>query len=431
MKNLYIVLIVSLCSSTAAALDQRGASANLPPGAGPSVVAVLAGNISGRSLSASDPGIVPDWQQEAELAGANTLVGFATAVSGDTLVVAAPASPGVVYVFTKSGNKWPLVATLTSSQETNHAFGCAVAISGDTIVVGAYGTNNGIQGAAYVFVKPTSGWKNMHETATLTASDGAPTDSFGFSVAIDGDTAVVGSLHHNENAGAAYVFVKPAGGWKKTMTQTAELVTSDYGGWMGYSLAIADDTIVAGAVEVGPYFGGGAAYIYVEPAKGWANMTQTSKLTASDEGNDLFLGWAVGVSGNTVAASGPGDNDDQGAVYLAVRPKNGWKQNMTETAKLTTRNGFRDYYFGGSLAMSGDTLLAGAPSEDSQTGAAYVFVEPKSGWHTTWNYAARVTASDGQASAQFGYSVGLAGKTALIGSPYFGGQQGAAYVFGQ
>jgi hypothetical protein len=376
---------------------------------------------------------VTSWQQEAKITESQaTILGYCTAMSGNTVAVGAVAAgKGVVYVFTGSGSNWSLVASLTSSNElTDDAFGTAVAISGDTIAVGAYGVN-GEQGAAYVFVKPAGGWKDMHETAMLTSSDGLPNENFGFAVAINGDTVVAGSIHNNTEAGAAYVFVKPASGWKKNMTQTAELTPSDYGGWMGYSLAISGDTVVAGAPITGPYTEGGAAYIYVKPTNGWASMTQTAKLTASDESTDLLLGLAVGMSGDTVAATGPGDALYKGAVYLAVKPKNGWKKNMTETAKLTTRDGLRGYYFGASVVMNGDTLLAGARWIQQQTGAAYVFVKPKRGWHTTWNYKAKLTASDGQAGDEFGFSVALYGKTAIVGALYNDSKQGATYVFGQ
>src|SRR6266849_8402020 len=110
------------------------------------------------------------------------------------------------------------LAALTASDSGGRGdgFGVPIAMSGDTIVVGApfaHGT-----GAAYVFVKPKSGWANMTETAELTASDGYPFLEFGLSVGISGNTIVVGSFGHN----AAYVFTQPQGGWKN-MTETAVL----------------------------------------------------------------------------------------------------------------------------------------------------------------------------------------------------------------
>src|SRR5207248_1014438 len=130
-------------------------------------------------------------------------------------------------------------------------FGSSVAISGDTIVVGARGHRvrvNGTAGAAYVFEKPVFGLANATQDSDLTASDGAPGDSFGNSVAISGDTVVVGPSQHqvgaNHNQGEAYVFVKPAGGWLDS-TQTARLTL--YNGAandaLGQAVAISGDTV--------------------------------------------------------------------------------------------------------------------------------------------------------------------------------------------
>ncbi len=148
---------------------------------------------------------------------------------------------------------WIQAAKLTASDgAASDSFGASVAVSGDTIVVGADGTHVGAnlaQGSAYVFVKPTGGWSGMTQTAKLTASDGVAYDHFGISVAISGDTIVVGASGSNSSQGAAYVFVKPTGGWTGAMTQTAKLTASDGAAndYFGGSVAISGDTIVVGA----------------------------------------------------------------------------------------------------------------------------------------------------------------------------------------
>ena len=125
----------------------------------------------------------------------------------------------------------------------------AVAIDGNTVVVG-FGASN----LAYVYTEPASGWASSlytYPTAKLTASDGASGDSFGASVSISGNTVVVGapdkSINGNEAQGAAYVFMEPASGWAD-MTQTAELTasngkTSDH---LGTSVSVSGNTVVAG-----------------------------------------------------------------------------------------------------------------------------------------------------------------------------------------
>ncbi len=140
-----------------------------------------------------------------------------------------------------------------------------------------------------MFTEPGSGWANMTQTAKLTASDGAADDYFGTSVSISGNTVVVGApdanVGSNNNQGAAYVFTESGSGWTN-MTQTAKLTASDgaAGDYFGHSVSISGNTVVVGALDatVGSHSQQGAAYVFTEPGSGWANMTQTAKLTASD-----------------------------------------------------------------------------------------------------------------------------------------------------
>ncbi len=207
-------------------------------------------------------------------------------------------------------------AKLTASDgAANDNFGNSVAISGNTVVVGAWDAKvgaNSAQGAAYVFVESGSGWANMTQTAKLTASGGAASDNFGVSVSIDGNTVVVGAsgakVGSNSAQGAAYVFVKPSSGWAN-MTQTAKLTVS--GGAasdnFGVSVSVSGNTVVVGAwdAKVGANTLQGAAYVFVKPSSGWANMTQTAKLTASDGAASDNFGDSVSVSGNTVLVGRP------------------------------------------------------------------------------------------------------------------------------
>jgi hypothetical protein len=178
-----------------------------------------------------------------------------------------------------------------------------------------------------VFVKPTGGWADATQTAKLTASDGATDDLLGFSVAVSGATIVAGAppatVGGNSFQGAAYVFVKPTGGWADA-TQTAKLTASDgaAGDSLGYSVAASGGTIVAGAIgaTVSGHSGQGAAYVFVKPEGGWADATQTAKLTASDGAAGDTLGVSVAVSGNTIVAGALGatvsGHSRQGAAYV-------------------------------------------------------------------------------------------------------------------
>jgi hypothetical protein len=332
-------------------------------------------------------------------------------------------------------------AKLTASGASG-LVGISVAVSGDTVVVGD--DTIFLVGSAYVFVKPGGGWSTMTETARLNPSDGGSYDAFGHSVAISGDTVVVGAWGHdvggNEHQGAAYVFVKPGGGWT-TMTETARLTASDgeADDIFGYSVAISGDTVVAGAWNDSPtgHLAHGSAYVFVKPGGGWTTATETAKLTPSDAAASDLFGYAVAISGDTVVAGAPfddiGANTDQGSAYVFVKPGGGWAT-TTQTAKLTATDGAASDEFGFAVAISGDMALVGAPGNTLATavvpGSAYVFVKPGGGWTTTTE-TAKLTAADGANDHHFGLSVAVDSDTFVAGAPFPAVVVGpAAYVFG-
>jgi trimeric autotransporter adhesin len=419
------------------------------------------------------PLVIDPFVQRAKLTAsdgaANDNFGISVGVSadGNTVVAGswhANANQGAAYLFVKPASGWATTtetAKLTASDgATNDFFGFSVALSGDssTVVVGAFDASTalGSKGAGYVFVKPASGWVTTTETAKLTASDGAGGDQFGGSVAVSGagDTIVGGAsgakIGSNANQGAAYLFVKPASGWATT-TETAKLTASDGAAndFFGSSAAIIGDgsTAVVGAqATIGPIQGQGAGYVFVKPASGWVTTTETAKLTASDGAKNDGFGSSVAVNGdgNTMVVGAfdatLGSNSGQGAAYVFIKPVSGWATNMVFTAKLTASDGTAGDRFGITVAVSGDgnTALVGAlfasVGSNSSQGAAYLFVKPASGWATTTE-TAKLTASDGAANDSFGISVGISagGNTAVVGSRGAtigsNSSQGAAYVF--
>src|SRR5262249_40763906 len=287
-------------------------------------------------------------------------------------------------------------------------FGQSVAVSGDTVVVGAPGADS-IRGAAYVFVKPGTGWTSATETAKLTASDGAAGDNFGASVATSGNTVIVGALFDdiglNSDQGSVYVFVKPGTGWANA-TETAKLTASDgaVDDAFGSSVAISGDTVVVGAVNDNSVRG--AAYVFVKPGTGWVTATETAKLTASD-GAISALRQSIAVSGDTVVVGAPSDDSIRGAAYVFVTRGSGWP-NATETAKLTASDGAPNDFLGSSVAISGDTVVVGADLDtiglNVQQGSAYVFVKPGTGWADA-TQTAKLTASDGAGRVHVSLSV--------------------------
>ncbi len=468
-----LVVALAMEGSLKASVDDNQTGLTLTSGEGQAVLhygGLSAYDASGRKLpawlevkgsrlllkaddtNARYPVVVDPFVQEAELTAsdgiANQEMGASVAVSGNVVVAGAPGClscgfTGVAYVFVEGTSGWANMtqtAELTASDgAVNNQFGFAVSISGETIVVGSHGTDGG-QGAAYVFVEPATGWTNMTETAKLTASNGKPGQLLGRSVSISGNTVVAGapgvSLANREQ-GAAYVFVEPASGWA-SMTQTAELTASNGVAYqeMGYSVGIDGNTVVAGAPSpIGDEnTTPGAAYVFVEPATGWASMTQTAELTGSDTVNGDRLGNFVAISGGTVVAGAPLDTPgsflQQGAAYVFVEPASGWAS-MTQTAKLTSSDGTARSYFGRGVAISGDEVVVGAPNQtvdgNTSEGAVYEFTEPATGW-VDMTETAELDVLHAGKNDIVGTRVGVDGATIVTGA-YGGNKEGAAFVF--
>ena len=201
----------------------------------------------------------------------------------------------------------------------------------------------------------------------LTASDGAADDFLGVSVAVDGDTALVGApfddVGANTEQGAVYVFTRTGDGW----TQTAKLIASDGAAddFFGFSVAIEGDTIVAGAFgdDVGADANRGSVYTFARA--GAPARTQTAKLTASDGATFDLLGDSVAIDGDTIVAGAGGDTigekRDQGSAYTFARTG---APARTQTAKLTASDGEAIDRLGLSVAIDGDAIVAGADGDD-------------------------------------------------------------------
>jgi FG-GAP repeat len=249
------------------------------------------------------------------------------------------------------------------------------------------------------------------QQAELTAADGAPGDQFGLAVAISGSTAVVGAPSQavgRRITGAAYVFVRSGTTWHRQakLTTPAHSPVSDDLGW---SVALSGPTAVVGDPRHNSFRG--AAFVFVRSGTTWHRQ---AKLTAPAHGFQQSLGQSVAVSGNTAVAGAP----STGTAYVFVRSGSTWYRQ----AKLTGAVGS----FGSSVALSSipasrTVAVVGSPGENSFTGAAYVFT--RSG--TTWSQRAKLTAAHGAANDSFGNSVALSGPTAVVGAP---GAE-AAYVF--
>jgi hypothetical protein len=265
----------------------------------------------------------------------------------------------------------------------------------------------------------------------LLAGDGSAHDNFGYSVSVDGGTAVIGAWGNNGTSGSAYVFVRAADG---TWSQQAKLTAADgaMDDLFGFRVAVSGGTAVIGAHgddDKGDY--SGSAYVFVQAADG--TWSQQAKLTAADGATDDYFGVRVSVDGDTAVIGAYGDDDKgdySGSAYVFARAADGtWSQQV----KLTAADGAAYDYFGESVAVDGGTAVIGAYGDDdkgSNSGAAYVFVQAADG---TWSQQAKLTAADGATDDVFGYSVAVDGGTAVIGVQFDddkGNNSGSAYVFG-
>ena len=253
-------------------------------------------------------------------------------------------------------------AELFPSDNGYSGFGYSVAIANDTIAVGATGATQ-----TYLYVKPAGGWQNMTETAIVQDGAGDPLDGFGDAVAFDASagTLVVTAQLSNAaaaNAGAAYVFMKPAGGWQTTSSPIAVLTASDASidvNW-GTSVVASSNTVAVGSAFQPLLTNYGAAYVFVKPRSGWKSMTETAKLTASRQLLNAEFGTSLSLAGNTIVAGAPGPAPVCGHAYIFIEPAGGWKTS-TESARIDAGNAYEDA-FGASVSLRGKMLAVGAYS---------------------------------------------------------------------
>tara|TARA_B110000444_G_scaffold111119_1_gene104869 strand:+ start:91 stop:1413 length:1323 start_codon:yes stop_codon:yes gene_type:complete len=382
----------------------------------------------------------PDWTaaaQQAKLVASDAQTGdefgYSIDISGDTIVAAAyledttASGAGSAYIFTRSGTTWSQQAKIQASDAgAGDNFGKFVAIDGDTMVTGAHyeDTTADDAGAAYVFTRSGTTWSQQ---AKLQASDAAYRDYLGFSVAIDGDTIVVGAFGEDtgaDSAGAAYVFTRSGTTWsQQAKLQASDAQASDQ--FAREAISISGDTIVVGAYREDT--GGsdaGSAYVFIRSGTSWS---QQAKLQASDAAAGDRFGAAVSISSDTIVAGASLEDTagtDTGSVYVFTRSGTSWSQQ----AKLVAGNPSGLDEFGKSVDIDGDTVIIGATKEDTgiqDTGAAYIFT--RSG--TTWSEQKLLKGSDVPAYKRFGWAVAIDGSTAVGTTKLIDSNTGAAYTF--
>lgn len=358
---------------------------------------------------------------------ANDGFGYAVAIDGETAVAGSQWDDdkgywsGSAYVFRRTTSGWVQEAKLYATDPAmGDRFGVSVAVSGDTIVVGAHWSREQA-GSAYVFRRTGPDWV---QEAKLVASDGERIDYFGLSVAISGDIAVIGARwddDHGTNSGSAYVFRRNGSVW----TQESKIKASDGApeDWFGCFVAIDRETIVVGASQDDDNgTNSGSAYVFQSTGSAWV---QAAKLRAQDGAAGDTFGGPVAVSGEWILIGSPGDDDsgaDSGSAYVFRRDGGHWLQ----TTKLKAADGAANSLFGASVALGGGMAMIGAPHQDA--GAAYLFIYDG----TQWVQTAQLSASDLAVEGCFGVSVAVSGHTGIVGAYWdddMGDKSGSVCLF--
>ena len=378
---------------------------------------------------------------------ANFYFGTSGAISGNTMVVGAYydyngafGEQGAAYVFERDRpvpDHWGEIRKLVASDGTDwNRFGWSVAIDGDTIVVGARGVKNN-QGAVYIFYRNHGGADRWGEVKKLTAGDSSNNDNFGYSVAVSGDTIVVGANGVDDtfgDQGAAYVYYRNHGGagnWGEVTRITAGDAALLDG--FGCSVAIAGDIVaVAAAYDDADYNNQGSVYIYDRSHGGTDNWGEVKRITASNAGEYHLFGLSVAIEGDLLLA---GKND--GSAYLFDRNFGG-ADNWAQIKELSGSDTVQYDFFGRSVAISGDTIAVGALWDDIDSnrdqGSVYLFYR-NAGGAGNWGEVKKLTAGDGAENDSFGSFVAVAGNTVVIGANDddigTNGDQGSAYMFQQ
>jgi hypothetical protein len=362
---------------------------------------------------------IPSLAQQAKLTAGDPVVeaalGYSVAVSQDTAVIGAPSGEGSTYqrgayVYTRNGMTWTQQHKLTEDSNVPY-FGTSVAMSGDTVVVGAPGASFGGAAAVYVFVRAGAGWNLQQE---LTASDW---QHCGSSVAVSADTLLVGCASDLFVVmEAVHVFVRTGSTW--TMQQTLRASGSGAGSRIqfGTSVALSGDTALVGAssdVAAGSD-SRGSVYVFERTGSTWSEV---QKLTGAENNGRFGFGHRIALSGSTAIIS-----EDYGGAHVFVHDGSQWTKQQT----LLRTDG--SVASSESVALSGDVAVVGVRDtvgSNGQQGSVYVFEREGS----SWTESQRLFASDGESEDYLGFSVAAFGTTIVTGAWHDDFRSGSAYVF--
>lgn len=350
---------------------------------------------------------------------------------------------GAAYVFEYSGGLWEVREILTASDgEQEQQFGTAVALDGDTAIIGTGDDSRDVNGdnvdessvgAAYVFVRSQGTWKQQEK---LTASDAESEERFGDSVAITADTVLVGAPREKRDfdgdgdveieVGAAYVFSRNNGVWTEQTKLTA--TNPEESGRFGKVVAVDSDTALVGSILADWDIDGdgndesdvGTAHVFDRSQGSWSRQ---EVLYAADgaPGQSFTSGIALDSDVALIGAKRDerdidGDGSDErnlGAAYVFSRGSSGWG----EQQKLISPSPNENAFFG-SVALAGDVAIVGAmgqrPGGLEQAGSAFVFTRSNG----MWSHRQTLAPAGLEDEDRFGDSVAMAGDSALVAAPF-------------
>jgi hypothetical protein len=372
------------------------------------------------SFSASDHSGSDEFANASAVDGSTMVVG---AYRDDEM----DAGAGAVYVYDKdAAGNWAEAAKITAFDFAfDDKFGVSVALSGGVLVVGSYLDDESDQdsGSIYIYGRDVGGTGNWGLIRKVANPAPESKDYFGHSVALDGSTLIVGAYRDDNtktDSGSAYVFERDAGG-TDNWGEVKHLVASDEGNYdkFGYAVALDGDTLIVGAFANNDDGGdSGSAYVFERDVGGAGNWGETKKLNATDGDSDFRFGISVAIDGGTLVVGGDEEGEGSGSAYVFERDLGG-AGNWGEVAKLTASDAAADDLFGTSVAIAGSAVIVGAPEHDgaagADSGAIYLYEKDAAG---AWNETAAITAPDGAAGDLFGTSLSTDGTTWVIGATY-------------
>jgi hypothetical protein len=425
------LLACTMPSHAASWMKSDSSTSTIPTGLRDAIDQTLGGGwVQMQQVTETSTGFTPEFGVSVAIHGTTAMVGAQQQKVGDN------DDQGAVFVYQQIDGVWTMTQQLLADDGgPGDTFGDAVAFDGTTAVIGAYAASlDGVPlGAAYVYTLADGTWTQSQK---LTADDSDPGHSlnFGFSVGLSGSTIMIGAdaatVGTNDFQGAVYVFNEAGGTW----TQSQKLSGDDagIGDIFGISLAFDGTTLVVGAYSQNQSTG--AAYVFNNAGGTWS---QTQKLVADNAATNTYFGGSVAVSDQTILigswGANPGGVDTQGAAYIFTNTGGTW----TQTQELIADDGTVQDKFGHSVALQGTTALIAAdgsagpagPGAGTANGAVYSF----DGTGGTWTQTQKFYANDGQPSFQFGFPLALDGDMALVGSWLWispeGALQGSAYFF--